>query len=150
MCFSLFILYTYSCTISKNLNFIKVQYQLKKANQLLDKNIVVDAGYITSLKNDASTSELYYTSLAKNFLLSGRYNRAVEALLVAKDYTSSPSVYLTLASCYAREGKTADAIQCVQIAKGIIPHHFFRKSFCLGCMFSVRTTKRLWNKPTIY
>lgn len=109
----------------KNLNFIKVQYQLKKANQLLDKNIVVDAGYITSLKNDASTSELYYTSLAKNFLLSGRYNRAVEALLVAKDYTSSPSVYLTLASCYAREGKTVDAIQCVQIAKGIIPHHFF-------------------------
>lgn len=108
----------------KNLNFIKAQYQLKKANQLLDKNIVVDAGYITSLKNDASTSELYYTSLAKNFLLDGKYNRAVEALLVAKDYTSSPSVYLTLASCYAREGKMADAIQCVRIAKGIIPHHF--------------------------
>lgn len=63
--FSLFILYTYSCTISKKSEFYKGPISIKKANQLLDKNIVVDAGYITSLKNDASTSELYYTSLAK-------------------------------------------------------------------------------------
>lgn len=110
--------------IDKNLNFIKAQYQLRKINQLLDKDLAVDDEYITSLKERASTSELYYTSLAKNFLLERKYDHAIEALLVAKKYTSSPSVYLTLASCYVRKANVGNAILCTQIAKGIIPHHF--------------------------
>lgn len=110
--------------LNENLNFIKAQYQLKKINLLLDKDIVVDDVYMKSLKKTASTSELYYVSLAKNFFLERKYDSAVEALAVATDYTSSPSVYLSLATNYARLGNIKEAIRCVQIAKGIIPHHF--------------------------
>lgn len=110
--------------MSKNLEFIKAQCQLRRINQLLDKNIIVDDEYIASLKEEVSTSELYYTSLAKNFLLEGKYDRAIDALLVAKEYTSSPSVYLSLASCYARMGNIDNALHCTLIAKGIVPHHF--------------------------
>lgn len=110
--------------LNTNLNFIKAQYQLKKINQLLDKHIIVDEVFLASLKDEVSTSELYYTSLAKNFLLERKYECAIDALNVAKKYTSSPSVYLSMATNYAKCDNISEAIQCVLIAKGIIPHHF--------------------------
>lgn len=103
---------------------INAQYHLKKYSDLLSKHVAIDENAFLALGDGGSTSELYYTTFAKNYLLEARYVDAINCLEKAKLYTSDPMVYLTLATSYAKIGRNQAALENVRLARNIVPHHF--------------------------
>lgn len=120
MVFTLFMLY-------KQTNHAIAQAKLTGIHKVIDSGMSVNEDELGKLKHHIGTSELYFTDVARNRMFRNDYENAIPALNAALKYTSSPSTYYLLATCYAKT-RDADAYGvCLKTMAGIQPHHLMSR-----------------------
>ena len=118
LAFSL-LLFLQLLTLSKAYNLCKTI--MESSGDLGVKETCRELG---TLEKDMNESTYYWVSYG-NILLAGKYTAsAVQKLKSATRFSSNPNIYLEIANCYNKMGKYQEAIDAINIAKNIEPHHF--------------------------
>ncbi len=106
------------------------QIQLTPLCHFVQKGISVENEQLESLRNDIGTSEAFYTTMGRNYLLSKDYPPAILSLKRASKYSSSPSIYYLLWQAYMGNGEYQKAIQAMATWEYMQPN-LLRPKYCL-------------------
>lgn len=86
-----------------------------------------------SLAEHIGTSEAYYGFMCLQYKQRGMYEDALQAILIAKRYTSSPDVFFSAFSCHARMGNPMYGIHYLNELRKMLPQNLTSRYILLQC-----------------
>jgi len=119
------------CFLYKNFRFVNSQLKLTKIQAVIKNGQYVGDMDLIDLQDKIGTSEAYYNTLGRNYILIGNYESAKNAFTGAQKYSSSPEVYYGLWDAKMRMHETDQAIESLKIIENMQPMHLLPKLYLM-------------------
>ena len=95
-------------------------YRLEAKSGRGEKVCMADAA---ALQSHIGTSEAYWRFMSRLYYADSDYDSALSCALKAAQYTSAPSVFLSVNRCYRRIGVPEKGLRYLQTVRWMLPHN---------------------------
>lgn len=101
------------------------QKKLPVAKQLLQYHKTQKAlKLLSDSPEEAGNSEAYFKMYGKILIRAGKFREAIEMLKRAAQYSSTPSLYIDLANCYAHNAQVKQSKECLLLVTNMVPTNY--------------------------
>jgi len=104
---------------------LNAQEKLPVAKQLLQCHKTQKAlKLLSDSPEEAGSSEAYFKMYGKILIRAGRFREATVMLKRAAQYSSTPSLYIDLANCYAHNAQIKQSKECLLLVANMVPTNY--------------------------